>query len=79
MIGNSERVAVTYAGFAADLKIGNTVLVDDGLIGMEVTEVTENSVVCKVLNNGDRAKTKALTCRAFPSSCRRWRKKTNAT
>ncbi|OPL21965.1 pyruvate kinase, partial [Morganella morganii] len=30
VVGNKDRVAVTYPGFAADLKVGNTVLVDDG-------------------------------------------------
>src|SRR5476649_2739317 len=53
VIGTKERVAVTYPGFANDLSIGNTILVDDGLLGMEVTNITENTVVCKVLNNGD--------------------------
>ncbi|MBD8161773.1 pyruvate kinase PykF [Erwinia persicina] len=60
IIGNADTVAVTYAGFAADLKIGNTVLVDDGLIGMEVIEVTESTVVCKVLNNGDLGENKGV-------------------
>ncbi len=60
VIGNKERVAVTYPGFAADLKIGNTVLVDDGLIGMEVTAVTESEVVCKVLNSGDLGENKGV-------------------
>jgi len=60
VIGNNERVAVTYTGFAADLKVGNTILVDDGLIGMEVTEVTETTVVCKVRNNGDLGENKGV-------------------
>lgn len=60
VIGNQERVAVTYSGFAADLSIGNTVLVDDGLLGMEVVEVAENTVVCKVLNNGDLGENKGV-------------------
>ncbi|TDS98495.1 pyruvate kinase PykF [Erwinia rhapontici] len=60
IIGNADTVAVTYAGFASDLKIGNTVLVDDGLIGMEVIEVTESTVVCKVLNNGDLGENKGV-------------------
>ncbi len=51
-------VAVTYEGFTTDLSVGNTVLVDDGLIGMEVTAIEGNKVICKVLNNGDLAKTK---------------------
>ena len=51
VIGNSEMVAVTYEGFTTDLSVGNTVLVDDGLIGMEVTAIEGNKVICKVLNN----------------------------
>lgn len=60
VIGNSECVAVTYPGFASDLRVGNTVLVDDGLIGMEVTEVTEKTVICKVLNNGELGENKGV-------------------
>ncbi|MDR0807144.1 MAG: pyruvate kinase PykF [Enterobacteriaceae bacterium] len=60
VIGNNERVAVTYSGFAEDLKIGNTVLVDDGLIGMEVTAVTATEVICKVLNSGDLGENKGI-------------------
>ncbi|MEG0866986.1 MAG: pyruvate kinase PykF [Hafnia sp.] len=60
VVGNTSRVAVTYPGFAADLKIGNTVLVDDGLIGMEVIEVSETEVVCKVLNAGDLGENKGV-------------------
>ncbi|QUG75525.1 pyruvate kinase PykF [Erwinia sp. E602] len=60
VVGNNERVAVTYTGFTADLKVGNTVLVDDGLIGMEVTAITDTTVVCKVLNNGDLGENKGV-------------------
>ena len=60
VVGNKDRVAVTYAGFAKDLKVGNTVLVDDGLIGMEVTAVTDKEVICKVLNNGALGENKGV-------------------
>ena len=60
VVGNNERVAVTYAGFAKDLKVGNTVLVDDGLIGMEVVSTTDTEVVCTVLNNGDLGENKGV-------------------
>lgn len=60
VVGNSQRVAVTYPGFTADLAVGNTVLVDDGLLGMTVTEVTDTTVVCKVLNNGDLGENKGV-------------------
>lgn len=78
VVGNSERVAVTYPGFTQDLAVGNTVLVDDGLLGMTVTSVTQDEVVCKVLNNGDLGENKGSTCLACPLPYRRWRKKTNA-
>ncbi len=60
VVGNNERVAVTYEGFAKDLSVGNTVLVDDGLLGMEVIAVTDQTVVCKVLNNGDLGENKGV-------------------
>ena len=60
VIGNSERVAVTYDGFAHDLKPGNRVLVDDGLIAMDVKEIKGNEVICTVLNNGDLGENKGI-------------------
>lgn len=60
VIGNNEIVAVTYEGFTSDLAVGNTVLVDDGLIGMEVTAIEGNKVICKVLNNGDLGENKGV-------------------
>ncbi|MFM2484747.1 pyruvate kinase PykF [Celerinatantimonas yamalensis] len=60
VIGNNERVAVTYLGLAHDLNVGNMVLVDDGLLEMEVIAVTEEDVTCKVLNNGDLGENKGV-------------------
>ncbi|HEY0209059.1 pyruvate kinase PykF [Acerihabitans sp.] len=60
VIGSKDRVAVTYPGFAKDLSVGNTVLVDDGLLGMEVIAVTETTVQCRVLNNGDLGENKGV-------------------
>ncbi|VFP88810.1 pyruvate kinase PykF [Candidatus Erwinia haradaeae] len=58
--GNNEVVAVTYSGFTTDLHIGNTVLVDDGLIGMKVIEITSEAVVCRVLNSGILGENKGI-------------------
>ncbi|EKM33672.1 pyruvate kinase, barrel domain protein, partial [Vibrio harveyi] len=44
VVGNKDKVAVTYAGFANDLNVGNTILVDDGLIEMEVLATSETEV-----------------------------------
>ncbi|MDX1303447.1 pyruvate kinase PykF [Photobacterium sp.] len=60
IVGNQDRVAVTYPGFAKDLVKGNIILVDDGLIEMEVLATTETEVKCKVLNNGDLGENKGV-------------------
>lgn len=60
VIGNKDKVAVTYAGLTSDLNAGDTVLVDDGLIGMKVKDVTATEVICEVLNNGDLGEKKGV-------------------
>jgi len=60
VVGNKDIVAVTYPGFATDLNAGNTILVDDGLIEMEVIATTETEVKCKVLNNGALGENKGV-------------------
>ncbi|MGL4534212.1 MAG: pyruvate kinase PykF [Fusobacteriaceae bacterium] len=60
VIGNNTIVAVTYEGLTNDLKAGNIVLLDDGLIEMEVVEVVGNEVRCIVKNNGDLGENKGV-------------------
>lgn len=60
VVGNKERVAVTYPGLANDLSVGDTVLVDDGLLEMEVIATTDTDVKCKVLNNGALGENKGV-------------------
>lgn len=47
-----RRVDVNYPGFAKDMKIGNTVLVDSGLIRLKVLQIENNRVRCQVLIPG---------------------------
>ncbi|CUX95996.1 Pyruvate kinase I [Candidatus Mikella endobia] len=60
ILGNSKCVAVTYSGFTNDIKIGNTILVDDGLLCMTVIDILQDQVVCQVLNNGDLGENKGV-------------------
>ena len=60
VVGNSERVAVTYENFAKDLKVGDMVLVDDGLIELDVIEIKGNEVICIAKNNGDLGQKKGI-------------------
>ncbi|WP_074015791.1 pyruvate kinase PykF [Fusobacterium massiliense] len=60
VIGNNERVAVTYENFAKDLKVGNVVLVDDGLLEMDVQEIVGNEVICVARNSGELGENKGI-------------------
>lgn len=53
ILGNNTIASVTYEGFAEDVKPGDTVLIDDGLISLEVVEaINETDLKCIVKNGG---------------------------
>jgi len=52
MMGTKERASVTYKNLRNDVKVGNTILIDDGLIGMTVKEITDTDIICVVNNSG---------------------------
>lgn len=50
--GNRNRVGVSYAGLANDVKTGDLLLLDDGLISMHVKAVNDGLITCEVENGG---------------------------
>ena len=50
--GTEEMVSVTYADLPKDLEIGSRVLLDDGLIELNVQEINGTDVICRVENGG---------------------------
>ncbi|MBW6411423.1 pyruvate kinase [Clostridium weizhouense] len=52
VVGDTTKCAVTYEGLANDVKPGNTILIDDGLVGLTVKSVEGNAVKCEVQNTG---------------------------
>ena len=48
--GDSKCVSTSYMGLPDDLAPGNHVLLDDGIIELEVRSVTETDVNCKVIH-----------------------------
>ena len=55
---------MSYQQFAADVEVGEKVLVDDGKVGLEVVET--NNIDCvklKVLFGKELSSTKVSTCR----------------
>jgi pyruvate kinase len=58
--GDKSRVAVTYPELPNDLSVGKTVLLDDGLIQLTVTEITGSDVICRVENTGELGNKKGV-------------------
>jgi pyruvate kinase len=50
--GDETRCAVTYAELPQDVKAGDTILLDDGLVRLTVEETTASAVRCRVENDG---------------------------
>ena len=58
--GNEKMVYQTYSQLAKDVKPGNTILIDDGLIGLEVKEIRGGDIVCTVRNGGELGQRKGI-------------------
>ena len=49
---DEERVSITYKELPQDIAVGSSILIDDGLIGMQVERIDGADIVCRVLNGG---------------------------
>ena len=53
IMGTAERATITYKNLPQDVKPGDSILLDDGLIGLKVEEVQgDTEIVCTVMNDG---------------------------
>ena len=55
-----EKAYINYSGLAEDVKPGNKILIDDGLLEMDVLEVKGSQIVCRVLNGGELGSKKGV-------------------
>lgn len=52
VLGDETKCSITYEKLHEDVKPGNSILIDDGLVGLEVEEVEGNKIHCVVKNSG---------------------------
>ena len=50
--GTQERVGITYKDLPKDVNSGDTLLLDDGRVELEVTEVVDSEIRCRVVYTG---------------------------
>ena len=52
MMGTKEKATITYKNLKNDVKVGMTILIDDGKIAMTVEHITDTEIACRVINGG---------------------------
>lgn len=64
IVGNEQRVAVNYKNLIENLKVGDRILVNNGLIILEVAKLKTPDAVCKVIAGGELSDRKSMN---FPN------------
>ena len=50
--GDKDGISISYPDLYQDVSVGSTILIDDGLVEMEVIELNDTEIVCQVKNGG---------------------------
>ena len=60
IVGDENIGHINYAGLPEDVAAGNKILIDDGLIELEVEKVEGTEIVCTVINGGELGEKKGV-------------------
>ena len=60
IVGDETRGYINYAGLAEDVKPGDRILIDDGLIELHVREINGTDIVCRIENGGELGEKKGV-------------------
>lgn len=60
IMGNETEVSITYAGLVKDVAAGDRILLDDGLLELQVKEVQGTDIVCEVIIGGPLSNHKGI-------------------
>ncbi|MGF1473120.1 MAG: pyruvate kinase [Rubrobacteraceae bacterium] len=64
-VGDANRLTTSYEKLAEDVRAGERLLIDDGLLGLKVEKVEDGEVVCEVIEGGEISSHKGLN---FPDT-----------
>jgi pyruvate kinase len=60
VIGNENFISTTYKHLPQDVQPADSILLDDGLIQLKVTEKKSNQVICQILEGGELSDHKGI-------------------
>lgn len=52
ILGTADRATLTYKELKNDVKVGSTILINDGLLELVVDEITDTDIICTVVHGG---------------------------
>ena len=52
VMGTEDRASISYKGLINDVKTGTHILLNDGLVMLEVQKVTSKDIICEIKNTG---------------------------
>ncbi|MGZ7445192.1 pyruvate kinase [Paenibacillus sp. TH7-28] len=52
ILGDKNRISITYKELPGDVEAGSTILIDDGLIGLTVVDIQGTEIKCRIVNGG---------------------------
>ncbi|WP_127576305.1 pyruvate kinase [Paenibacillus barengoltzii] len=52
ILGDKNRISITYKDLPGDVEVGSTILIDDGLIGLTVVDIQGTEIKCRIVNGG---------------------------
>lgn len=61
VLGNNERFSVNHPSAIESLEVGNVILLENGLMKIEVISKEEDGVTCKIINGGILGNKKSLS------------------
>lgn len=59
-VGDENKVSITYENLYKDVKKGGRILIDDGLIELEIEDIKHGDIICRVLNGGELGERKGI-------------------
>jgi len=61
VVGDENIVSVSYSGLPDELAVGDTILLNNGLLSFIVEKIEEKNIICKVLLGGELSDRKSMS------------------
>ncbi len=58
--GNSDAVSISYSALSSKIKVGDTILLDDGRIELRAERIEEDDIICRVISGGEISNRKGV-------------------